>query len=169
MRRAQSTASMPVGRRPPWVYTSQPSPGSSPRRLASTATTMHWEPKRRDASSTNSGRCTAAVLMETLSAPASSSLRTSSITRTPPPTVSGMNTFSAVARTTSMMMSRSSLEAVMSRKVSSSAPWASYTEAFSTGSPASRSSTKLTPLTTRPDVHVQAGDDPLGDHLRVPC
>src|SRR3712207_6140630 len=38
----------------------------------------------------------------------------------------------------------------MSRKVSSSAPSASYTRAISTGSPASRRSTKLTPLTTRP-------------------
>src|SRR3954469_10864968 len=38
----------------------------------------------------------------------------------------------------------------MSRKVSSSAPSASSTRAISTGSPASRRSTKLTPLTTRP-------------------
>src|SRR4051794_28217891 len=38
----------------------------------------------------------------------------------------------------------------MSRKVSSSAPSASYTRAISTGSPASRRSTKFTPLTTRP-------------------
>src|SRR5918997_4024100 len=38
----------------------------------------------------------------------------------------------------------------MSRKVSSSAPSASYTRAISTGSPASRRLAKLTPLTTRP-------------------
>src|SRR5215471_13311281 len=38
----------------------------------------------------------------------------------------------------------------MSRKTSSSAPWASYAAASSTGSPASRSPAKLTPLTTRP-------------------
>src|SRR5438552_13338614 len=38
----------------------------------------------------------------------------------------------------------------MSRKQISSAPWASYVVACSTGSPASRSCTKLTPLTTRP-------------------
>src|SRR6476659_8626814 len=38
----------------------------------------------------------------------------------------------------------------MSRKVSSSAPSASYTRAISTGSPASRRPVKLTPLTTRP-------------------
>src|ERR1700761_4985105 len=38
----------------------------------------------------------------------------------------------------------------MSRKVSSSAPSASYRRANSTGSPASRRFSKLTPLTTRP-------------------
>src|SRR5215470_538671 len=38
----------------------------------------------------------------------------------------------------------------MSRKTSSSAPWASYAAASSTGSPASRRPAKLTPLTTRP-------------------
>ncbi len=89
------------------------------------ATTVHWEPKRSAASFTNSGRCTAAVLIETLSAPALSRLRISATVRTPPPTVSGMKTRSAVRRTTSRMMPRLSLEAVMSRKVSSSAPWAS--------------------------------------------
>ena len=50
---------------------------------------------------TNSGRATAAVLIETLSAPASSSLRMSSTVRTPPPTVSGMKHCSAVRPTTS--------------------------------------------------------------------
>src|SRR5438445_4979891 len=38
----------------------------------------------------------------------------------------------------------------MSRKQISSAPWASYAVACSTGSPASRSCTKFVPLTTRP-------------------
>ena len=51
---------------------------------------MHCEPNFRAASATNSGRWTAAVLIETLSAPAISSLRMSSTVRTPPPTVSGM-------------------------------------------------------------------------------
>ena len=73
----------------------------------------------------SSGRATAAVLMLTLSAPARSSRSTSSTERTPPPTVSGMNTCSAVRRTTSYMVSRPPEEAVMSRKVSSSAPSAS--------------------------------------------
>ena len=43
----------------------------------------------------------AAVLIDTLSAPASSSRRMSSTARTPPPTVSGMKHCSAVRRTTS--------------------------------------------------------------------
>src|SRR5438132_9571372 len=47
-------------------------------------------------------------------------------------------------------MSRLSEDAVMSRKVSSSAPSASYFTACSTGSPASTSETKRIPLTTRP-------------------
>jgi hypothetical protein len=43
----------------------------------------------------------AAVFTPTLSAPARSSRSTSSAERTPPPTVSGTNTCSAVRRTTS--------------------------------------------------------------------
>jgi len=43
----------------------------------------------------------------------------------PPPTVSGMNTCSAVRRTTSKVVSRSLEDAVTSKKVSSSAPSAS--------------------------------------------
>ncbi len=89
------------------------------------ATTMHWLPNFSAAARTNSGFCTAAVLIETLSAPAFSRSRTSCNSRTPPPTVSGMNTVSAVRATTSRMMPRRSCEAVMSRKVSSSAPSAS--------------------------------------------
>ena len=49
----------------------------------------------------------------------------SSTVRTPPPTVSGMKQASAVRVTTSKMVSRFSWLAVMSRKVSSSAPAAS--------------------------------------------
>ena len=122
MRRAQSTASSPVPLRPPWVKTSH-LPGAVWR--ASIATTMHWSPYFSAASRTNSGRATAAELIETLSAPASSRRRMSSIGRTPPPTVSGMKHCSAVRATTSRMVSRFSWLAVMSRKVSSSAPAAS--------------------------------------------
>jgi hypothetical protein len=59
------------------------------------ATTMHCEPKRSEASLTSCGLNTAEVLIDTLSAPACSRRRTSSGTRTPPPTVSGMNTCAA--------------------------------------------------------------------------
>ena len=129
MRFAQLTASMPVSLRPPWVNTSKrgPSPWPSPwparpARLASMATTMHWLPNLSAASRTNSGLRTAAVLMATLSAPASRSFRISSRVLTPPPTVSGMKHSSAVRATTSKMVSRPSWLAVMSRKHNSSAP-----------------------------------------------
>ena len=89
------------------------------------ATTTHWAPNSSAISRTRSGRSTAAVLSATLSAPARSSSRASSTERTPPPTVKGMNTCSAVRETTSTMVRRWSDEAVMSRKTSSSAPWAS--------------------------------------------
>ena len=68
-----------------------------------------------------SGFSMAGVLMETLSAPAFSMRRMSSIVRMPPPTHRGMNTCSAVRRTTSSMVSRLSVEARMSRKTISSA------------------------------------------------
>src|SRR5205809_5767993 len=55
------------------------------------------------------------------------------------------------------MMSRASCEAVMSRNTSSSAPWASYASAASTGSPASRRLTNPTPLTTRPSLTSRQG------------
>src|SRR6266403_2558495 len=55
------------------------------------------------------------------------------------------------------MVSRASCEAVMSRNTSSSAPWASYASAASTGSPASRRSTNRTPLTTRPSFTSRHG------------
>src|SRR5437667_7819590 len=64
---------------------------------------------------------------------------------------------SAVRRTTSSMIARASCEAVMSRKTSSSAPCVSYASAASTGSPASRRSTKRTPLTTRPSFTSRQG------------
>jgi len=60
-------------------------------------------------------------MIETLSAPALRRSRTSARPRTPPPTVSGMKTLSAVRDTTSSMMRRPSWLAVMSRNVISSA------------------------------------------------
>ena len=89
------------------------------------ATTTAWLPTFSAASETNSGRATAAVLIDTLSAPASRSRRTSPSVRTPPPTVSGMKHLSAVRATTSRIVSRFSWLAPMSRKASSSAPAAS--------------------------------------------
>src|SRR6185436_20008517 len=67
---AYSMASMPVELRPPWVKISQRSPPGRLTRLASIATTTHCSPNFSAASLTNSRRDTAALLIETLSAPA---------------------------------------------------------------------------------------------------
>ena len=96
-------------------------------------------------------------LIETLSDPALSSARMSSIVRIPPPTVRGIKITSAVRRTTSSMMSRPSWLAVISKNTSSSAPSSSYRAATSTGSPASRRFTKFVPLTTRPRLTSRQG------------
>src|SRR5690606_17120751 len=121
------------------------------------ATTIHCEPWYWAASRTSSGLATAALLMETLSAPALSRRWMSATLRTPPPTVSGMKIWLATDSMMGRMRSRSSLLAVMSRNVSSSAPWSLYLRAISTGSPASMRSTKLMPLTTRPAVTSRHG------------
>ena len=81
------------------MKTSQPSP--SARRFASIAITMHCVPNRSAHRWSVAGSRTAALFIETLSAPARSSSFTSSSVRTPPPTVSGMNTCSAVREITS--------------------------------------------------------------------
>jgi hypothetical protein len=82
------------------VVTSKPLGVPSARR-ASTDSTSTWLPKRREISRSSSGRSMAAVFTPTLSAPARSRRSTSFGERTPPPTVSGMKTCSAVRRTTS--------------------------------------------------------------------
>ena len=88
---------MPVASRPPWVKISKRGAAPSARRAW-----RRWRPRciARRTSPTprapGSRSFTAAVLIDTLSAPASSSARTSSTLRTPPPTVSGMKQRSAV-------------------------------------------------------------------------
>ena len=84
-------------------------------------------------------------------------IRMSSTERIPPPTVNGMNTFSAVLSTTSTIVLRLSLVAVISRNTSSSAPSRSYFSAKATGSPTSFNPTKLTPLTTLPSLTSRHG------------
>ena len=76
--------------RPPWVKISQRPARPARRILGIDATTTHWPPNFSAASGDKPRRATAAVLIETLSAPDASSLRMSSTLRTPPPTVSGM-------------------------------------------------------------------------------
>src|SRR5678816_1152041 len=127
--------------------------------LASIATTMHWSPNFSAASLTKVRRLTAAVLIDTLSAPQASSLRMSSTVRTPPPTVSGMKQASAVRRTTSKMVSRFSWLAVMSRKVSSSAPAAIAGVA---------QVDEVHALDDAAVLHVEAGNDADLEHLCGP-
>jgi hypothetical protein len=67
--------------------------------MASMDTTIVEEPKACAASRINSGRSTAAVLIDTLSAPARRTVRMSSTLRTPPPTVNGMKISRAVRST----------------------------------------------------------------------
>ena len=86
------------------------------------ASTAHWAPKVSASSVSSSGRATAAEFTDTLSAPASSTAWASSVLRTPPPIVNGMNTSSAQRRASSATVSRFSCDAVMSRKTISSAP-----------------------------------------------
>jgi hypothetical protein len=93
------------------------------RARASTESTTHCDPNRSARRVSSAGSATAAVFTPTLSAPARSSSRPSSTERTPPPTVSGMNTCSAVRVTHSRLVERRSGAAVMSRNTISSAPW----------------------------------------------
>src|ERR1700722_9646022 len=99
---AYAMASSPVGLRPPWVKISQRAgPAASPLWpdpfLASIATTMHWSPNFSAASLTKARLLTAAVLIDTLSAPARSSARMSSMVRTTPPNVTGHRRLDRVA------------------------------------------------------------------------
>ena len=130
------------------MYTSYPLAVS--RFFTSIATTTHWLPNLSAASVISSGVLTAEELIDILSAPSLRISRKSWTVLIPPPTVNGINTFLAVSRTTSSSMLLASELAVISRKTSSSAPALSYICAISTGSPASRRFTKLTPLTTLP-------------------
>ena len=105
---AHSMALMPVGLRPPWVKISQRGLSPCSTCLASIATTIHCEPKRCAASRTKSGLLIAAELIATLSAPAFSRLRISCNSRTPPPTVRGINTSPAIRSTVCNVVSRAS-------------------------------------------------------------
>ncbi len=113
-------ASTPELSRPPCVVTSNPD--SVRARLASTERTNTCEPNRSTISEISSGRFNAAVLIETLSAPARSNWFTSSALRIPPPTVRGIKTCSAVLLTTSRVVSRPVELAEISKNVNSSTP-----------------------------------------------
>ena len=117
---AHSSASRPVSYLPPCENTFQPL--LSGLLLASIATTIHWLPKISAPSDISSGFASAAELTDILSAPSRSIFLMSSTVLIPPPTVNGIKTRLATARTRSTTVLRLSLEAVMSKKTSSSAP-----------------------------------------------
>jgi len=76
--------------------------------------TTHWLPKARAPWVMMPGSSTAAEFTLTFSAPAPMTRRMSSRLRMPPPTEKGMKMVSATRRTTSIMMSRLSEDAVIS-------------------------------------------------------
>ena len=118
--------------------------------FASIATTTHCLPNNVINSVTRVGVLIALVLTPTLSAPLSKIFLASSMDLTPPPTVNGILITDATFLTNSLIVSRCSFEAVISRNTSSSAPSLLYLAASSTGSPASFMDSKFRPLTTRP-------------------
>ncbi len=105
---AYSIASMPVELRPPWVKISQRS--EPPGALDPLGVDRHHHALLAEFLGgflrRIRGGDAAALLIETLSAPARSSALISSVVRTPPPTVTGMKQASAVRRTTSIMVPR---------------------------------------------------------------
>src|SRR5256886_6573602 len=151
--RAHSTASARASTRPPCVRAAQP----SPERRASIASTTHWVPNSAASSERSAGRAMAAVFTLTLSAPAASRRRASSTRRTPPPTVRGIRIDARTRATVSTCVARASTDAATSSTTISSAPWDSYAAAWVAGSPASRSSWKRTPFTTRPSLTSRQG------------
>ena len=113
------------------------------------------------------GLATAALLSDTLSAPASSSRAASSADAMPPPTVKGMSIRAAMRDTSPVKVRRPSSEALMSRYTSSSAPSAAYFAPSSTGSPTCRSAVKLIPLTVWPSRMSRQGIMRLASMVRV--
>ena len=94
--------------RPPLTTTSHEPRRQGPRAVARRAMTTAWRPKRDAHRLMRAGSATAAVLSDTLSAPARRTSRISSTVRTPPPTVSGMNARRAVRSTMSRSVPRRS-------------------------------------------------------------
>ena len=99
---------------------------------------------------TTPGFFTAPVLIATLSAPFSKISLACCNVFTPPPTVNGISITSATFATKDFIVSRCSVDAVISRKTNSSAPSLLYFSASKTGSPASLIDSKCSPFTTLP-------------------
>ena len=89
------------------------------------AQSIAWVPNAYAASDMSWGFATAAELTDTLSAPAAIMRRMSATLRKPPPTQYGRCNCSLAWLASSTVVARSSLVAVMSRKITSSARSAS--------------------------------------------
>ena len=132
------------------------------------ATTRFAVPIISAASSTSSGLETAAVMMETLSAPAFSRSRMSWRDRTPPPTHSGMKTVSAVRATTSSRMIRRLLVAGGDVEEGDLVRLLLVVEAGDLHRVAGIHVVDvLNALHHAALVHVQTGDDPLQEHATI--
>jgi hypothetical protein len=101
--------------------------------------------------------------MLTLSAPALRSLLTSSTWRTPPPTVSGIKTWSATRSITSTIVARASLDGgdVEERELVGAGLVVAPGDLHRVAGIAQLD--EVHPLHDAPGVHVEAGDDALGE------
>ena len=126
---------------------------------------MHWLPKKSAASATRRGSATAAVLSDTLSAPASR--HPAHVRQVAESAADGERDEHLLGH----LLDDAKHDVAAVRACGDvqehhlvGASRCCRTTASSAGSPASRMLTKLTPLTTRPLSTVQAGDYALGEH-----
>ena len=94
-------------------------------------------------------------------------MRASATERMPPPTASGMKTLRAVRATTSAMISRASLEAVMSRNTSSSAPLLVVAVGQFHGIAGIAQVDEVDALDDAAAGDVEAGNDAFGEHREL--
>ena len=156
--RAQRIASRPVRVRPPATNTSKP----PFLRRASMATTTACEPKRAAIFPISDGSFTAAELIAILSAPASNTASASASSRIPPPTVNGMNKRRAVRETTSSIVLRLSLVAVISNDLVRAIAGVSGSTVRGVAGVAQIH--ELHAFHDPAVVHIETGDDALGQH-----
>ena len=140
--------------RPPLRYTYH-SPSSS--FLVSIASTTNWLPNSFASSLINCGFLNAAVFTDTLSAPLFNNTETSSTELTPPPTVKGILTCRAIRLSQFTQCFSFFYRCSNIKEYQFIRSLLAYNAPSSTGSPASRRSTKLVPFTVRPSLISRQG------------